>query len=336
MKHRRPAFTLVELLVVIGIIALLISILLPSLSKARASARTVACSANIRSICQGMIQYSSENKGYFPGGANSSGAFLLKGSTFNDNNCPDVIQTWDWMSPIAKIQGVSFETGPTVAERTSRFKRLLDFPGFKCPENDLLAQPFSTPNAGVVPLNSYVTAAVFHYKHNPSRNAGDGNLVARGDYNPPPGYSPQISNVGSAARKIFIADGARYSRRDIAPDYDFGYDGGYGGAFSDVGAWSSFSNSWDRAHAPGNSGGGSDARVYAYRHGQRKAKGNADSYRFNAGFFDGHVETLGDLDGANPELWMPKGTEVPNTSSQCYKDVRDKYFSGTSGAWFAP
>jgi prepilin-type N-terminal cleavage/methylation domain-containing protein/prepilin-type processing-associated H-X9-DG protein len=62
-SRARPAFTLVELLVVIGIIALLIGILLPALSKARESANTLKCLANMRSIVQGCQLYTSENKG---------------------------------------------------------------------------------------------------------------------------------------------------------------------------------------------------------------------------------------------------------------------------------
>ena len=64
MRDRLKAFTLVELLVVIGIIALLISILLPALSKAKDNANTVACLSNIRQLVAASLNYSAENKGY--------------------------------------------------------------------------------------------------------------------------------------------------------------------------------------------------------------------------------------------------------------------------------
>src|SRR5689334_13027256 len=62
----RQGFTLVELLVVVGIIALLISILMPALSRVRDQANRIKCMNNLHSILQGMIMYASENKQSLP------------------------------------------------------------------------------------------------------------------------------------------------------------------------------------------------------------------------------------------------------------------------------
>src|SRR5258706_10155504 len=67
-KPRREAFPLFELLVVIGIIALLISILLPPLRKARQSAYEVSCKSNLRQLMSAYIMFANEHRGSLPGG----------------------------------------------------------------------------------------------------------------------------------------------------------------------------------------------------------------------------------------------------------------------------
>src|SRR6476619_1603552 len=63
-KHQRPAFSLVELLVVIGIIAVLIGILMPALTRARASAISLQCKSNLRQVGVLLQSYASNYRGW--------------------------------------------------------------------------------------------------------------------------------------------------------------------------------------------------------------------------------------------------------------------------------
>src|SRR5271168_3611875 len=99
VRHRK-AFTLVELLVVIGIIALLISVLLPALNRAREQANMIACSSNLRQIGQMCQIYTAENNGYLPYGW----AEMLPGTenrgVFNgwwDTSC------WGWADSLQRL-----------------------------------------------------------------------------------------------------------------------------------------------------------------------------------------------------------------------------------------
>ncbi len=353
-SHR--AFTLVELLVVIGIIALLISILLPTLSRARKAANTVACAANLRSILQGMQMYASQNSGYFPGSAHTSARFMFAdpnkptptpgangNGTISDANCPGVVQYADWASPIYKVMGGKFDEGHTLdsrigtaatiaAGRKSRWATVRDFPGFRCPENAVISSPFGAiadPQISFIP--SYCSAFGFMVVHNPGSG---GTPVTCGwpdsmlAWNPPAGYIPRLNKVGPPALKIYIGDGGKYAKNDAGPDSDLAFDGSLGGAFSDQGAWTPFSSGWFRKSAFSNGltgANGPDARIYSYRHGPQRPYSKGGTFRGNFGFFDGHVELLDDLASSNPAFWMPKGTLIGVGPSQVYNDTRNAF-----------
>jgi prepilin-type N-terminal cleavage/methylation domain-containing protein len=66
IKNRRGAFTLVEMLVVIAIIAILAAMLLPALEKAKLHAKTIACVNNLKQLGICLVLYKDDNKGFFP------------------------------------------------------------------------------------------------------------------------------------------------------------------------------------------------------------------------------------------------------------------------------
>ena len=353
-QDRRRGFTLVELLVVIGIIALLISILLPTLNQARRSAKGVVCASNLRSVGQGMLLYANAYNGAIPGSAWTSGRHLFDAGASN-YNCPGVSHINDWQAPIARMNDVGFNDGKYIADRRERFADLMQRPEFQCPENDLIGTPapgglsFSDQPAAANPtmrLGSYVTAVNFMYKNNYRNTNSDvgwdvgqvGETYARTDYSPPQGYFPKLTKVGSSTRKVFIADGAKYSHPNQEPMFPFSFRFDYGGAYGDRGPWQVFSDAWNREQAPGNNtaagfNGEMDPRFYGFRHGRGTDRGAADSFQFNVGFYDGHVEKMGDLQGSDPAMWNPKGTTMGITPDRVYADVINTYYNGQPGTY---
>jgi prepilin-type N-terminal cleavage/methylation domain-containing protein len=87
----RRGFTLVELLVVIGIIALLISILLPALGRVREKARTVQCASGIRQIYMAVVMYAAENKQFLPRPAYG---WDNTGNPLAEKSCAWTMDTW--------------------------------------------------------------------------------------------------------------------------------------------------------------------------------------------------------------------------------------------------
>ena len=113
MRRRtfKSAFTLVELLVVIGIIALLISILLPALSKAQSVARQASCASNMHQLGLLVIVYATDNKGSLPpivvackdngSGAPDNVHYYVDGS--NPPELWSILETYEALTPMSKM-----------------------------------------------------------------------------------------------------------------------------------------------------------------------------------------------------------------------------------------
>jgi len=96
MQKRRSAFTLVELLVVIGIIAVLVALLLPALNKARASANSIACSSNLRQLGIAVMMYRQTYNDWLPAFGSDTGDVNFSSQYWQQNLAPLIGQTWSW------------------------------------------------------------------------------------------------------------------------------------------------------------------------------------------------------------------------------------------------
>ena len=91
MRERNPAFTLVELLVVVAVIGILASLLLPALLRARETARKAQCTSNLGQFGLGLTTFSDRD----PQGRLCTGAFDIQ-----RDGCPD---TWGWVADLVNL-----------------------------------------------------------------------------------------------------------------------------------------------------------------------------------------------------------------------------------------
>lgn len=309
----KRGFTLIELLVVVAIIALLISILLPSIESARAQAQATVCTSKLHDIFSAQNNYAYQFSDWVPGSPGTTGQELsvLSGSEFPPQalDTPGVpVQTWDWQTPLLHY---GLDETDLPRERNDRWRHLREHPLFTCPSNNFVTPPYpiDTINDGwpVMRMNSYSTIREFMYFGYTERGGLSGvNIPPGWDVKTPEGHVPRFTNIQRSSQKAFIVEGSRYLHaNEPSPDYDVNFRGTAGGSFATSGPSNSFSRAfinpvildqqrhdpkWDR---------------FSYRHPVAGAPG------FNVLFFDGHAERLSkDVAIESVDFWLPTGTKV--------------------------
>lgn len=116
-------FTLVELLVVIGIIALLISVLMPALAKARRSAQDVTCASNVRQVAAAVMLYANEFKGFLPPNYGTSQGLLDLNSSGGRNYGTGILAHRKLITP--QVTYSPLDTSRTFAESQKHWEILL-------------------------------------------------------------------------------------------------------------------------------------------------------------------------------------------------------------------
>ena len=151
---RRAAFTLVELLVVIGIIAVLIGILLPVISRAKLQANTTACAANLRSLGQAIRVYETEFRCY-PYSLYMSNNAAVGNRSAIDDGADDELSgaTHTWWSVLRKVMRGGKGNWDNSVQNTDGSRSTRFMAAFNCPQGlnrdagcDFVSNPVVMPD----------------------------------------------------------------------------------------------------------------------------------------------------------------------------------------------
>jgi prepilin-type N-terminal cleavage/methylation domain-containing protein/prepilin-type processing-associated H-X9-DG protein len=339
------AFTLIELLVVISIIAMLVSIMLPALAGAREAARSAKCLTNLRSLGQAMNIYATEYKDYFPGSPFTNTYDIIDYAHYSSGGSTSGLHfnRFDWQTPLAKLMGFSFNYGTQQSDRAERYTQIVNNAAMSCPSNNLLFPAYAGSGVDASlwvtqrPM-SYKTSVAFMLKRNPQWTGGGrppasyqppsydfntelGGNICRTEWNVPQGYTPRLDMIGSASKKIYLSDGARYFQwyggTNYIADYDPSQMGTYGGISGDQQGYGPYARS-----AVCKPGAPNELKAGTFRH---------MSHSVNGAFFDGHAKTMSYIEYMNPTYFNPVNTELTVNVAQFYQEAIDEYYNGTSG-----